>query len=48
MQVSTEYSGGQRGRGHGHDRGSRGRGNGGNSNNRCDQQDRGANHGQGQ
>ena len=44
----TEYNGGQRGRGCGHDRSSRGRGNGGNSDNRYDNQDRGASRGQGQ
>ena len=38
----TEYNGGQRGQGRGNDRGPRGRGNGGNSNNRYNQQDRGA------
>ena len=44
----TEYNGGQCGRGHGHDRSSRGCGNGGNSDNRYDNQDRGAGHSQGQ
>ena len=44
----TEYNGGQCRRGRGNDRGPRGCGNGGNSNNRYDQQDRGASHGQGQ
>ena len=42
----TDYNGGQCGRGRGHDRGTHGRGNGGNSNNRYDQPDRGAGHGQ--
>ena len=44
----TEYNGGQCGRGHGRDRSSLGHGNGGNSDNRYDNQDRGAGHSQGQ
>ena len=44
----SDYNGGQCGRGWGHDRGTHGRGNGGNSNNRYDNQERGAGRGQGQ
>ena len=44
----SDYNGGQRGRGRGHDRGTRGCGNGGNSNNRYDNQERGAGRSQGQ
>ena len=44
----AEYNGGQHRQGCGHDRGSHGRGNGGNSDNRYENQDRGASHGQGQ
>ena len=44
----SDYNGGQCGRGRGHDRGTRCRGNRGNSNNRYDNQERGAGHGQGQ
>ena len=42
----TDYNGGQCGRGCGSDRSSCGHGNGGNSDNRYDQQDQGAGHGQ--
>ena len=44
----TDYNGGQRGQGRGRDRSSRGHGNEGNSDNRYDNQDRGAGHRQGQ
>ena len=44
----TEYNGGQHGRGRRHDKGLCGHGNGRNSDNRYDNQDRGAGHGQGQ
>ena len=44
--ADNEYTGGQRGQGHGRDGSSRGQGDGGHSENRFDQNDRGAGRGQ--